>query len=117
MSTLGKIIRELREKKGLTLREFASQVEISPPFLSDLEHDKRRPSEEKLKIIAKKLSINFDELKKYDGRLNEEVKDWLNEKPLMGSLMRKMAQMPAKDREKFVEKIEKEMTSMSNKKK
>lgn len=116
MTTLGKKIRELREAKGYTLREFALQAGVSPPFLSDLERDKRRPTDKKLKTIAQKLSVPFEELKEFDGRINDEVKAWLTEKPLMGSLIRKMAQMPEKDREKIVEKIEQEMKNFKNKK-
>lgn len=111
MTTLGKKIRELREAKGYTLREFALQAGISSPFLSDLERDKRRPTDETLMAIAKKLSVTFEELKKFDGRINDEVKEWLNEKPLMGTLMRKMVQMPEREREKIVNEIEKAVST------
>lgn len=106
MTTLGKKIRELREAKGYTLREFALQAGVSSPFLSDLERDKRRPTDETLMAIAKKLSVTFEELKEFDGRINDEVKEWLNEKPLMGTLMRKMVQMSPAKRDELVSKIQ-----------
>ena len=107
MTSLGKKIKDLRQEKDLSLRELAARVKISPPFLSDIENDKRMPGADTLEELASQLSIDVSELKKFDGRITEEVRDWLNEKPLMGTLMRKMAQMPSSEREKLVSEIEK----------
>lgn len=106
MSSLGKKIKALRQEKDLSLRKLAARVKITPPFLSDIENDKRMPSPDTLKSLAEQLSVSVTELEKYDGRITEEVKEWLNEKPLMGTLMRKMAQMSPAKRDELVSKIQ-----------
>lgn len=40
----GAELRKRRETKNLTLREMARQLELSVPFLSDVEHGRRRLS-------------------------------------------------------------------------
>lgn len=68
MITFGQYIREARDNKDKSLREFAKELNFSPAFLSDIELGRRFPSEENLKKIAEKLSIKAEELKKYDSR-------------------------------------------------
>jgi ribosome-binding protein aMBF1 (putative translation factor) len=41
MSRVGDKIRERREKAGMTLRALARIIDVSPPFLSDVEHGRR----------------------------------------------------------------------------
>ena len=53
--TLGQKIRELRERKGMSLRVLATKAEVSAPFLSDLEHGRR--GTEQLDKIAKALGV------------------------------------------------------------
>ena|SRR2546426_5638137 len=66
--SLGEVIRELREKADLSLRELARKLDISPPFPSDVELGRRYPSQETLEKIAKILKISVEELGKYDHR-------------------------------------------------
>jgi transcriptional regulator with XRE-family HTH domain len=65
---LGQRIRELREERDISLREFAKKLGYSAPFLSDIELGRRFPSEDTLKEIAHALRVNVDELKAYDTR-------------------------------------------------
>ena len=44
--TLGKKLRELRERAGLSLREVAKAAKVSAPFLSDVELGRRFPANE-----------------------------------------------------------------------
>ena len=68
MQTLAERIRELREKKDLSLRELAREVGVSAAFLSDVELGRRYPSEEVLVKIAKALRASFEELQALDNR-------------------------------------------------
>lgn len=68
MMTLGQYIREARDKKDISLREFAKEIDVSAAFLSDIELGRRYPSTDNLKKIAQKLSIQTSELQKYDSR-------------------------------------------------
>ena len=74
-STLGEAIRLLREARGLTLREVASRVPVSAPFLSDLEHNRR--STDKLTEIAKALEVDVEVIKRFDGRVSTDLKQWM----------------------------------------
>lgn len=37
----GKLVREMREAKGISLRQLAKQMDVSAPFLSDMERGRR----------------------------------------------------------------------------
>ena len=66
--TMGQRLRELREKSSLSLREVAKAANISAPFLSDVELGRRYPTNETLALIAKKLQVSAEDLKKHDHR-------------------------------------------------
>ncbi|MBE7502038.1 MAG: helix-turn-helix transcriptional regulator [Verrucomicrobiales bacterium] len=74
MKTLGEFIREKREATGLSLRELARRLEITAPFLSDIELGRRAPAEKNLALIAKELGIPLAEIQQYDHR--ETVSDF-----------------------------------------
>lgn len=74
MKNLGQYIRELRDKKDLSLRELAKKVSCSAAFLSDIELGRRYPSDELLSKISKELGIKKSELEKYDIR--EDIQDF-----------------------------------------
>lgn len=58
----GKKLREIREKKGLSLREAARKASISPTLLSLVETGKRKPTSAVLSKLAPVLSVPQDEL-------------------------------------------------------
>jgi XRE family transcriptional regulator, fatty acid utilization regulator len=59
---LGKRIRELRSKRGLTVRQFAEILGKSPAYVSKIEARGEIPSAELLCIIANSLETDLDEL-------------------------------------------------------
>lgn len=81
----GEAIRYLREKKSMTLRALAEEVGVSAPFLSDIERNRR--STDKLAEFANALDVAEDELRRFDGRLSQELKDWINENPAFVALL------------------------------
>lgn len=66
--TLGQFIREERDKRDMSLRELARRLDVSPPFLSDIELGRRFPSDETLRGIAKEFKISVDILSQLDHR-------------------------------------------------
>ena len=68
MKTLGQKIRELRETKDLSLRELAKRMDVSAPFISDIELGRRYPSDKLFEAIAKELDISVEDLRAYDTR-------------------------------------------------
>lgn len=84
--TLGEAIRGLREAQGLTLRSLAEKVGVTPPFLSDLEHDRRKT--DRLEKFAEVLGVSVDVLQQFDTRVSAEMKDWLGANPQLLALLR-----------------------------
>lgn len=71
--TLGQFIRELRERRDMSLREVARKLGVSAAFLSDVELGRRHPSDKVLTEIARILRTPLDDLRRYDTRV--PVKD------------------------------------------
>jgi transcriptional regulator with XRE-family HTH domain len=60
--TLGEIIRRQRELAELSLRQLASMIGVSNPYLSQIERGLRAPSEQVLRSIAAALQTSADAL-------------------------------------------------------
>jgi transcriptional regulator with XRE-family HTH domain len=60
--TLGARLRAERERSGLTLRELARRLEVSPSLVSQIETGKSQPSVRTLYAIVTELDISLDEL-------------------------------------------------------
>lgn len=89
--SLGSKIKELRVQADITLRELARRLEVAPSHLSDIEHDRRHPSEDKLKKLADLLRVPFEQLKDLDPRVGD-LKDWMRGQPAVARLLRKIQQ-------------------------
>ncbi len=59
---LGAALRAARESRGLSLREVARQVEVSPSFVSQVELGKAKPSVGTLYALVSVLGISLNEL-------------------------------------------------------
>jgi transcriptional regulator with XRE-family HTH domain len=68
MKTFGQYVRELRDKKDISLREFARKLDCSAAFISDVELGRRHPSDQVMAHMAKILGVPVEELQKYDTR-------------------------------------------------
>jgi transcriptional regulator with XRE-family HTH domain len=80
MKTFGQVITEARKRAGLTQKEVAEQLhredgrKVLPPFLNDLEHDRRYPPENAvIEQLAGILKISSDVLYFYAKRLPSDV--------------------------------------------
>ena len=92
MKTLGQHIRELREEKDLSLREFAKRLGLSAPFVSDIELGRRFPSDDVFEKIAQVLGVSQDDLRAYDVRIPvSELKRLAQDDPSYGVVLRKLA--------------------------
>lgn len=56
--THGEMVRVGREMKKMTLRQLAAAVGLSAPFLSDVEHNRRRLTGETLTKVADALGMS-----------------------------------------------------------
>src|SRR6266436_1398951 len=80
MKTFGQIITAARKRAGLTQKEVAESIrredgrKVLPPFLNDLEHDRRYPPENAvIEQLAEILKISSDVLYFYAKRLPSDV--------------------------------------------
>ncbi|MCS7281217.1 MAG: cupin domain-containing protein [Desulfobacterota bacterium] len=87
MVDLGMKLRQLREAKGLTLRELSLRVGCTPAFISQVENGKTEPSISTLKKIASALGVNIvdffmdnvndeDVVTKEEDRIDIHLKRW-----------------------------------------
>jgi len=60
-------LREAREASGLSLRQLAKRLDISPSALSQIETGKSRPSVRTLYAVVSELGISLDELFGHHG--------------------------------------------------
>ena len=80
--TFGRYIADARKKLQMSQKELASQIlreeddePISPPYLNDIERDRRNPSSDHLiQQFAKVLKIDADYLSYLAGKLPEEIR-------------------------------------------
>ncbi len=87
--TLGNEIQRLRMAAELTLRGLAQKVEISAAFLSDIERDRRRPSEEVLRRIARELpGATYEDLDLLNTKLEQDLQRMVAETPEARQLLR-----------------------------
>jgi transcriptional regulator with XRE-family HTH domain len=68
MVTLGQHLRGLREKNRISLRQLAAKVRITAPYLSDIELDRRHPSDRVLVELARALHAPVEDLRQHDPR-------------------------------------------------
>jgi transcriptional regulator with XRE-family HTH domain len=62
MKSLGEKLRELREIRGLLLREVAAQLEIDPSLLSKIERADKRATREQIVHLAKMYEADEKDL-------------------------------------------------------
>jgi len=81
MKTFGQVITDARKKAGLTQKEVAERLRrgdgrvVLPPYLNDLEHDRRYPPEnEVIEQLAKILKLSPDVLYFYAKRVPADVR-------------------------------------------
>ncbi|SRR6266542_411855 len=89
--TFGDRVRTARARKHLTLREAAERIGRSASFLSDIEHDRRLPSEDVLHDLADLLDLDADDLMASSGRLPTDVADYLRTTPDAARLFRTLS--------------------------
>jgi transcriptional regulator with XRE-family HTH domain len=108
--SLGDAIRQARLAKDLTLRELARRIEKAPSYLSDIEYDRRVPSETVLRDICEVLELDFDRMLALAGRFDENTEHYLKQTPAAGVVFRKFSDLDLGEAElkkvnSFIEKL------------
>lgn len=61
LKNLGELIRDLRERNNLLLREVAAKIEIDQALLSKIERGERMPTKEQVLRLAKFYQVDPDD--------------------------------------------------------
>lgn len=97
---LGDKIKDLRKKKGLTLEELAEKIGSGKSYIWEIENKGvKRPSAEKLTLIAKALDVTTEFL--VDNEQSEITDD--QEKEVF---FRKLGNLDKGDRDKIMDMID-----------
>lgn len=74
----GPHIRDIREARGIGLRELAGRIEVEPAYLSKIEREIfPPPSEMLIKKIAVQLGEDSDRLLALAGKIPSDVRDMI----------------------------------------
>lgn len=90
---LGEEIRRLRLQAGYTLRGLAADLDVSAAHISDIEHNRRRPSEKLLRRIAEKLrktGATYESLERLLSGIDSETREWAASTPGARALLRRL---------------------------
>ena len=114
--SFGEFIAKKREEKKITLREMARLLKITPPYLSDIEKERRNPPDkDKLDELANILSLSDDECRyMYDlagkkrNSISVDLPDYIMERDYVRAALRKAMDLEVGEEEwkKFVEELE-----------
>ena len=86
VETLGDALRWARERARLTLRGLAERVGVSAPFLSDVEHNRRRLADDTLVALARELDVSPSEFRSR-GWSSRALTEFLRAHPKVGELL------------------------------
>lgn len=79
----------------MSLRGLAATVEVSAAHLSDIEHNRRRPSDPLLRKVTRalrKAGATFDSLDHLATGMDPEVREWVASTPGVRRLLRTLMQ-------------------------
>lgn len=77
--TVGELLRGKRKQYNLGLKDVAEKISVSVMYVSEIERDKKVPSDEVIRKIAELYSIEEKQLFEMFGRVPEEVKEEITE--------------------------------------
>lgn len=90
--TLGQVLQEARHEKGWSLRQVGAEVDISLPYLHDIEHNRRIPADAVLRKLGQALGLDLDVIFSLAGKLGEQADTYLRRHPGAQTLMRVLAE-------------------------
>ena len=79
---IGELIREIRNKKGISLRKLAEIVGVSNVNILYIEKGKINTSLPVLKGIANALNYNIDKLLSLANMIDDDIKAIINKRPI-----------------------------------
>lgn len=82
MEEFGAFVRRERERRGISLRDMAKRIGVSPTYQSKVERGEfPPPAEDKVKRIAEIIECNSDRLLALAGRVASELTEIIKRQP------------------------------------
>lgn len=116
-TNFGDFIAKKRIERSITLREMAKQLEVSAPFLSDVEKDRRNPFDndrlEKVSAILnldeQEQSLMYDLAGRKRNTVAPDLPDYIMERDYVSAALRTARDLDAGETEwlTFVEELKK----------
>jgi transcriptional regulator with XRE-family HTH domain len=97
MAELGELIKAKRLARKLSLRELGAALGVTGAYVADIEANRRLPSPELRERLSSVLEIPSDELAAADHRLTAEMREWIEDRPQLGALLRSLRSSPESD--------------------
>jgi len=106
--SLGEVLRSARVDAKVSLRDLAKKLDLAPSYLSDIENDRRVPSEDVLERLAAELNLKVDDLMARAGRFGDETERYVKQHPAAGVLFRRISskRLPDTDLKKLLTTVE-----------
>ncbi len=103
---IGERIVRAREAKGLSQKDFASQVQVPASVMSNIEKGKRLVPKLKIGLLAQKLGLTEDELRSSTALAMQEVRDDLKAlEQQIGIGFRALQALPEEAKKELIEKF------------
>ena len=81
------MMREARERLGLTLREVAAAADVSIPYVCDMETGRRAIPAHRVEHFARALGVDVDDLASFSGVIAPDIAEALKD-PAFARLVR-----------------------------
>ena len=117
-NTFGEFIAQKRIEKGITLRDMASRLGVTAPYLSDVEKDRRNPFDmDKLTLLATILQLSPEEnaqmldlVGKKRNSVAPDLPEYIMERDYVSAALRTARDLNAGEEEwlRFVEALKNE---------
>jgi transcriptional regulator with XRE-family HTH domain len=112
--TFGSSVRELRKRKGMSLRELAKESDIDFTYLSKLESGKfPPPSEGVIHKLAEILGADPDELLTLAKKIDSSIQDYVVSSPETVKLLRALKDKEIDKADEYLQNIRESMTDDS----
>ena len=97
MPELGDLIKSKRLARKWSLKRLGAELDVTPAYVADIEANRRQPSQELKARLSTVLSIPAEELAAADNRLSPDLREWIEERPEVGGLLRSLRALPDAD--------------------
>ncbi len=113
--SFGEYLKRKREEKQISLRELARRLNLSAPYLSDVENNRRAPlTEERLITLVRELHLTEEEeTEMYDiigqqrGLLPPDLNPYVSDRPYVNAALRTAKNLEAdeEDWQMFIDEL------------